>query len=383
MTHKERMLNAYRGIHSDFIPVAPEFWYYYPAKVLGVSMVELQREIPHWKAMRETALKFDAETWCIAGPRINNPHISGESKFEKLETGRYRDRRLTKYGGRSFVGGCSSAKGIALESSVIFDDHEPCWIESYPVKTEKELEIFMNAELSEEVTYDFKEANDAWVGAREDTLVELWLGVAFFDFINGAMGFEDAIMYFMSDNDKILSSWLERYIAQHIRLLREIAAHTKYEAICIGCGASCNSLLGPTLWRKWDKPFLKAVTDEAHKLGLLVHHHNHGKIMETVPDLVEIGFDCVCPFEREPGDVIGIEGLRKVRALLNDKITFNGNVSTIAALINGTSEDVRQEVREIKEAFQGTPRLIIGTGDQVGGETPEENIYAMIDESRR
>ena len=41
---------------------------------------------------------------------------------------------------------------------------------------------------------------------------------------------------------------------------------------------------------------------------------------------------------------------------------------------------MRREVREIKEAFQGSPRLIIGTGDQVGKETPEENIFAMVEE---
>lgn len=30
------MLNAYRGVPNDRPPVAPEFWYYYPNKLLGV-----------------------------------------------------------------------------------------------------------------------------------------------------------------------------------------------------------------------------------------------------------------------------------------------------------------------------------------------------------
>lgn len=370
--HKTRMLNAYRGIYSDFYPVAPEFWYYYPAKVLGVSMIELQREIPHWKAMRETALKFDAETWCAEGAAANNDRISyAGGDFKKIGDGRYRSSNIVKY------------DGIALESSAVFDEREPCWQETYPVKTGKDLEAFMNAELAGDVTFEFGGARKAWEEAGGDLLVEFGLGVAFFDFVSGAMGFENAIMYFMSDNDMILEEWRERYTAQRIKLLREAAEKTNYEAVFIGCGASCNSLLGPTLWRKWDKPYLRTIADEAHKLGLLVHSHNHGKIMETVSDLAEIGFDCVCPFEREPGDVIGLEGLQKVRKTLEGKVTFNGNVATVATLINGAPGDVRREVCEIKEAFRGTPRLIIGTGDQVGGETPEENIYAMIDEGRK
>jgi hypothetical protein len=40
-------------------------------------------------------------------------------------------------------------------------------------------------------------------------------------------------------------------------------------------------------------------------------------------------------------------------------------------------------VLAILEAFDGSPRLIVGTGDQVGGETPEENIQAMIETVRK
>ena len=39
-TPKQRMLNAYRGEWSDRAPVAPEFWVYYPAKLLDVDMIE-------------------------------------------------------------------------------------------------------------------------------------------------------------------------------------------------------------------------------------------------------------------------------------------------------------------------------------------------------
>ena len=62
---------------------------------------------------------------------------------------------------------------------------------------------------------------------------------------------------------------------------------------------------------------------------------------------------------------------------------MNGNVHTVETLIRGAERDVRREVAEILEAFAGNPRVIVGSGDQVGRETPEENLFAMIDESRR
>lgn len=48
-------------------------------------------------------------------------------------------------------------------------------------------------------------------------------------------------------------------------------------------------------------------------------------------------------------------------------------------LIRGKPTDVRREVSEVLEAFGDSPRVIVGTGDQVGRETPEENLWAMIE----
>ena len=140
----------------------------------------------------------------------------------------------------------------------------------------------------------------------------------------------------MSDHDDMLEKYRDRYTRYVKRLLKGAVEQTGFESFFIGCNASCNSLLGPVLWRKWDKPYLEEIVREVHRYGRLIHNHNHGKIMETVPDIVEIGFDCVCPFEREPGDVVGLEGLKKVRRLLNDRVTFNGNVATVKTLIGGT-----------------------------------------------
>jgi len=68
-----------------------------------------------------------------------------------------------------------------------------------------------------------------------------------------------------------------------------------------------------------------------------------------------------------------------VRAALDERVTFNGNVHTVETLIRGKPADVRREVSQIREAFAGSSRLIIGTGDQVGRETPDENIAAMVE----
>jgi uroporphyrinogen decarboxylase len=198
------------------------------------------------------------------------------------------------------------------------------------------------------------------------------------------MSFEDTVMYFTQEDDKKIEGIRERYIDYQKKFIREVCRNTEFESFVIGCSYSCNSLIGPNMWRQWDKPYIKAMADEIHTHGKFLHLHFHGRSMETVLDFAEIGIDCVCPFERGPGgDVDGLAGLKKVRRELNDKVTMNGNVHTVETLIRGSEKDVVREVQEIKDAFSGSPRLIIGTGDQVGRETPAENIEAMIQEAKK
>ena len=227
----------------------------------------------------------------------------------------------------------------------------------------------------------------AWEEVGDAYLLEVWMGVPFFDFYAGARvgGLQTAIYDFAEPElQPKLRELQERYRQLLVRMARTICERTPIESLCIGCSWSCNSLIGPAMWRQWDKPIIQAVAEEVHRHGRLLHIHFHGKCMDTVADFPEIGVDCVCPFERPPGgDVRGLEGLREVARLLDRRTTMNGNVHTVETLIRGKPEDVRREVREILEAFRGNPRVIVGTGDQVGRETPEENLYAMIDEAAR
>jgi len=114
-TSKQRMLNAYKGIYSDYIPVAPEFWYFYPAKVLGVTMAEFQRTIPHWKGMLETFKKFDSDGWGIVEAEVINPHVEIKSEYKKIEESRYRDAQKIICNGKSY------------DRSYIFHDSNPYW----------------------------------------------------------------------------------------------------------------------------------------------------------------------------------------------------------------------------------------------------------------
>lgn len=367
---KQRMLNAYRGIFSDRLPVAPEFWMYYPAKVLGVDMIAFERDVPFWQALQVTFRKYGTEGWGVAFPDVYNPDTKTKQTIKKVGESTYRQSTLISFQGKQY------------HTTQVYTTIDPSWVEEHPVKAIRDLASWVDMMLSPAQVVDFARPIQAHQAVGEDYLLEFWTGVPFFDFMASGLGFEKALYYFMDEEDSTLLAYRQRYIETQLELVRQAVACTPFEAFTIGCSYSCSSLIGPQLWRRWDKPYIHAMAEELHRHGKLLHIHFHGNTLATTADFAEMNIDCVCPFERPPGgDIRGLEGLRKVRALLQERVTMNGNVHTVETLIRGKPEDVRREVVEIKTAFAGSPRVIIGTGDQVGKETPEENIYTMVAEA--
>jgi hypothetical protein len=372
MTPKQRMLAAYRGELPDTVPVAPEFWYYLPARLLGVDMVRFEREVPLWEALLKTFRHYQTEGWGAVFCKVPAPDVTSTEKWLDLGGGHFEARTTSR-----------TPHG-ELTSSQRYDRQEPSWAGERPIKDfTRDWPAFKAMSMGCIEGVDWSPANSALAAVGEDYLLEPWLGFPFFDYIATPRegGLEQSV-FDLIEHEEFFEALHEEYIDWMRRLARAAAQHTTADSFCIGCSWSCVSLIGPNLWHRWDKPVIRAVADELHAAGKLLHIHFHGKSRAVLEDLADCGADCICPFERPPGG--DITDLRELRRILADKVTVNGNVHTVETLIRGTPADVAREVEEIFQQWgPDKRRLILGTGDQVGVETPDENIAAMISTGRR
>ncbi|MHB9022588.1 MAG: uroporphyrinogen decarboxylase family protein [Armatimonadota bacterium] len=371
MTPKQRMLAAYRGEAADTVPIAPEFWYYLPAKLLGLNMIEFGR-VPHWQALQQTFKHYGTEGWGAAFTGAPCPDVDYSSETTELPEGRLLTRvtRKTPYG--------------TLTSASMIDPVEPGWEVERPIKDfDRDWPAYKASTLGIIEEINWTNTQKALDAVGEDYLLEAWMPGQFFDYIAGGRegGLEQGI-YDLVEHEAFFEALHEEYIDYARRYAIAACEHTTAESLVVGCAWSCISLISPAMWRRWDVPVIRALADEAHQRGRLVHLHFHGKCRDALADLATCGADCICPFERPPGG--DITDLAEVRRILADRVTVNGNVHTVETLIRGTVDDVRREVEEIFTQWgPDKRRLILGTGDQVGGETPEENIFAMIETGRR
>ena len=107
------------------------------------------------------------------------------------------------------------------------------------------------------------------------------------------------------------------------------------------------TLFSPAYWRDHFKPWVKAITEEAHRRGLPVIYHGCGNVKAILPDFIEVGVDAYNPLEAKAGlDVV------ELREQFGHKIGFCGN-SDIQIWETGDREKIRREVLRKLAAAQG------------------------------
>jgi uroporphyrinogen decarboxylase len=103
----------------------------------------------------------------------------------------------------------------------------------------------------------------------------------------------------------------------------------------------------PKYWRRWYKPGVKALVDQAHAHGLPVIYHGCGNVSRIFEDFIEIGIDAYNPLEAKAGlDVVDL------RRKYGHRIGFCGNMDVIT-WANGTQDEIKAAVLTKLNAAKG------------------------------
>ncbi len=117
--------------------------------------------------------------------------------------------------------------------------------------------------------------------------------------------------------------------------------------------------------------------DQAKSYGVKVIYHSCGSIRPIIPDLIELGVDAVHPIQALAA---GMDA-QSLHDEFAGQVSFCGGVDHQNLLVNGTPDEVRQAVRELRRLFP-TGLIISPSHEAILPDIAPENMAAMFEAAR-
>jgi uroporphyrinogen decarboxylase len=187
-----------------------------------------------------------------------------------------------------------------------------------------------------------------------------------------------AAVYAQADHEEIFDEWAflhDRYVTSQM----EIYLSLEPDVILIGASGTL-TLSSPELVRRYCLPTIKKLTAMARQAGVPTMLHSCGKSAAFLPMLAdETDLDCVNPLEEPPmGDVY----LRDVKQRYGQRLSLMGNLNTTDVMLRGSPGDVEKAARKAIDDAGRDGGFILSTGDQCGRDTPDRNIFALVETAK-
>ena len=202
----------------------------------------------------------------------------------------------------------------------------------------------------------------------------LW--AAHFQDACAAFGMSNALMTMLAEPE-MFQAVIDRIVDFYIdagKIFYE-ATEGKLDAVLIGndFGSQSGLMVGPDQLREYVFDGTRRIIDQAKSYGLRVMHHSCGAIREIIPDLMEVGADCIHPIQAL---ATGMEP-QSLKDEFGGKTCFCGGVDAQDLLVNGTPDQVRAKVHELKRIFP-TGLIISPSHEAILPDIPPANVEALF-----
>jgi len=118
-------------------------------------------------------------------------------------------------------------------------------------------------------------------------------------------------------------------------------------------GTQLDLICGPTQFDQFIMPWFVRFTEQAHAHGYQAILHSCGAIHKVIGRLIAAGVDCLHPLQALAANMDAGTLARDFKG----RIAFMGGIDTQHLLVHGTPQDVRAEVRRVRQLLG--PRLIV------------------------
>lgn len=221
--------------------------------------------------------------------------------------------------------------------------------------------------------YRFKDLEN-WCNVNKDYFRLVWVG-ELWERATFVRGMENILLDLIQNKKFVLELFreLSNFVLKTMEIIIE---RFDFEAFSLSddYGTQNSMLMSPGDWRKFIKPYLAEIIELAKKHKKYFMLHSCGNIYKIVGDLIDIGLDILHPIQPEAMDIF------KLKKEFGKDITFQGGLRTQDLLPRGTEDEIKNEIRVLKEKMGKGGGYILEPGITVQGDIPINNLVAMIKE---
>lgn len=183
--------------------------------------------------------------------------------------------------------------------------------------------------------------------------------------------------------DNFLMDIMDEDMEEEIFCLLDYCAEAciRYHKALLEAGAHCTSMgdstagpdvLSPAMYEKFAMPYEKKVIDAVHEAGGLISLHICGNATMILPQMCSLGADIL--------EIDQKTDLSRAIEVVKGKCTLLGQISPIL-LKEGVLEEIKEAGEITITAVGGKTQtgFIFGPGCALGGNTPKENVHALIE----
>lgn len=205
---------------------------------------------------------------------------------------------------------------------------------------------------------------------------------AIFFWHNQMRGLEQSLVDTLENPE--ISEYLIRKVSDffteyHTRCFEALKGKMDITQVTDDYGAQNGLLISPRVFDRFYRQPMQRAIDLAKSYDVIVFHHDDGDCRPLLPRLVDMGIQILNPVQWRCGDW----NLQELKDQFGKKICFHSAVDNQQTLPFGTPEDVRKEVRHIKQTLgcDGTG-LIVGPCHNLQPNTRIENILALFETAK-
>jgi len=369
MNSRERLLIAMTGGRPDRVPCTPDFSNMIPCRLTGKPFwdIYLHNDPPLWQAYIDAARYFGVDAWFFEG-RLDFGYKNNVDYRSSIVS--QDDERIVQH----TVIGTPSGDMEAENTYYSADPPTPT------VKAAKDLkEDFRKLRhmFAPPTSFTTDTARRQKLALGDDQAFGACVGYPGFQvwcvFVEGGV---EPLAYAEMDNSEVLEEWRDVHERQVLKQTEMIIDSGMFDYLLLGASGSI-TLASPALFDKYALPTIKKVTAMCRQAGLPTMLHSCGKQEYLVKQCAQhTDLDCVNPLEIPPmGDCI----LADIKQRYGDKLALMGNLHTTEVMLKGSVEDVERAAKQCIDDAAAGGGFILSTGDQCGRDTPDENIFKLVE----